>query len=122
VLATLTRLTARTVADAVHRHAATEVVAAGGGVRNPTLMRDLQAALGPVPVTTAAALGLPDQAKEAVAFAVLGHLTWCGHAGSLPSATGARGARLLGSITPGAGPLSPPPPSDPPRRLVLHSP
>ena len=122
VLATLTRLTARTVADAVRRHDATEVVAAGGGVQNPTLRRELEAALGGVPLVTAADLGLPDQAKEAVAFAVLGHLTWCGHAGNLPSATGARGARVLGSITPGAGPLSPPAPSAAPTRLLLGTP
>ena len=45
VFATLTELTARTVADACDRHGVTEVVAAGGGVRNPTL-RSRLAALG----------------------------------------------------------------------------
>ena len=120
VLATLTVLTARTVADAARRHDATEVVAAGGGTRNPVLMRELARELGPVVLTTASRLGLPDQAKEAVAFAVLGYLTWCGQAGSLPSATGARAARVLGSITPGVGPLALPAPTAAPSRLVLH--
>ncbi|GAA1237329.1 anhydro-N-acetylmuramic acid kinase [Oryzihumus leptocrescens] len=122
VLATLSALTARTVADEARRHGATEVVASGGGVRNPTLWRDLARELGDVGLTRASDRGLADQAKEAVAFAVLGWLTWAGHPASLPSATGARGPRLLGSITPGDGPLrlpGSPGSGTAPTRLVL---
>ena len=54
--------------------------------------------------------GLPGDAKEALAFAILGFLTFNGLPGTLPSGTGARRATLLGSITPGAQPLRLPDP------------
>jgi anhydro-N-acetylmuramic acid kinase len=78
----------------------TELIASGGGVRNPTLMAALREH---VPVTTSDALGLPAQAKEAYAFAVLGFLTYHSIPATLPSATGARHPSVLGSITPGSG-------------------
>lgn len=56
-------------------------------------------------------LGLPSGAKEALAFAVLGFLTVHGLPGVVPSCTGARRATLLGSITPGRGPLRLPEPA-----------
>ncbi|MFF4523263.1 anhydro-N-acetylmuramic acid kinase [Streptomyces bluensis] len=101
VVATLTRLTARTVADAVRAVHATEVIASGGGTRNPVLMGMLGDALGGVPVRTSEVLGLPSAAKEAYAFAVLGFLTVHGLPGTCPTSTGARRASLLGSVTPG---------------------
>ena len=101
VLATLTRLTARTVADAARRHGASELIASGGGVRNPALMAAL-AEEAAIPLTTSDALGLPAQAKEAYAFALLGFLTHHGLPGTLPSATGARHASVLGAVTPAA--------------------
>lgn len=119
VIATLTALTARTVADAVHAHDATEVVAAGGGTRNPTLLAMLREALGPVPLLTSDELGLPADAKEAVAFAVLGYLTVHGHPATVPSATGARHASLLGSVTPGTDGLPHTGAGVPPRSLVV---
>lgn len=61
VIATLTRLTARTVADAVRSVGATEVIASGGGTRNPALMAMLDAELPGVPVRTSDALGLRRQ-------------------------------------------------------------
>ncbi|WP_213450916.1 anhydro-N-acetylmuramic acid kinase [Rhizomonospora bruguierae] len=97
VLATVTELTARTVAAACATHGVEEVVASGGGVRNPELMRRLAAR---VPrLTTSADLGVPPQAKEAYAFALLGWLSWHGLPGALPSVTGAAEAAVLGSIT-----------------------
>ncbi|GAA2435530.1 anhydro-N-acetylmuramic acid kinase [Streptomyces macrosporus] len=105
VLATLTELTARTVADAVRDAGGTEVIASGGGTRNPTLMAALGRALDGVPVRTSDDLGLPSDAKEAYAFAVLGFLTVHGLPGTVPACTGARRATVLGSITPGRGPL-----------------
>lgn len=107
LLATLVALTARTVADAV-RGTATEVVASGGGTRNPVLMAALRAELPGVAVRTSDELGVPSQAKEALAFAVLGWHTWHGLPGVLPGATGARHASVLGSVTPGPDGRFPP--------------
>ncbi|MEW2389182.1 anhydro-N-acetylmuramic acid kinase [Streptomyces venezuelae] len=102
VVATLTRLTARTVADAVRSVGASEVIASGGGTLNPVLMRFLRAELGEgLPLRTSGELGLPSAAKEAYAFAVLGFLTLHGLPGTVPASTGARHASVLGSITPG---------------------
>ncbi|MEV0934936.1 anhydro-N-acetylmuramic acid kinase [Streptomyces phaeochromogenes] len=101
VIATLTRLTARTVADAVRSVGATEVIASGGGARNPVLMAMLAEELPGVPLHTSDALGLPSAAKEAYAFAVLGFLTLHGLAGTDPRSTGARHPSVLGSVTPG---------------------
>ncbi|MFE7275491.1 anhydro-N-acetylmuramic acid kinase [Streptomyces sp. NPDC057623] len=121
VVATLTMLTAWTVADAVRAAGATEVVASGGGTRNPVLMTMLGQRLPGVVLRTSDALGLPAAAKEAYAFAVLGFLTAHGLPGTAPSATGARHARVLGSITPGRDGLRLPPPAERlPVRLVLE--
>ncbi|GAX48983.1 anhydro-N-acetylmuramic acid kinase [Streptomyces olivochromogenes] len=120
VIATLTRLTARTVADAVRSVGATEVIASGGGTRNPALMAMLGVELPGVPVRTSDALGLPAAAKEAYAFAVLGFLTVHGLTGTDPVSTGARHPSVLGSITPGRGGLRLPPRAGAaPVRLVL---
>lgn len=121
VVATLTRLTARTVADAVRAVGASEVIASGGGTRNPTLMAFLRAELGEkVPARTSDELGLPSAAKEAYAFAVLGFLTAHGLPGTVPQSTGARHASVLGSITPGrSGVQVPAPEGGGPVRLVV---
>ncbi len=102
LVATVTMLTARTVADAVRRYGGTEVMASGGGIRNPVLMRLLASELGSVPLRRTDDLGLPSAAKEAYAFAVLGFLTVNGLGGTVPSCTGARHTSVLGSVTPGA--------------------
>ncbi|TMU97144.1 anhydro-N-acetylmuramic acid kinase [Streptomyces sp. DASNCL29] len=120
VLATVTELTARTVADAVRSVHATEVIASGGGTRNPTLMGALRRELGPIALRTSDDLGLPAAAKEAYAFAVLAFLTAHGLAGTVPSCTGARHASVLGSITPGRRGLVLPAPGRPaPTRLEI---
>jgi anhydro-N-acetylmuramic acid kinase len=102
LVATVTALTARTVADAIRRYGGTEVIASGGGIRNPVLMHQLASELGSVPLRNTDELGLPSAAKEAYAFAVLGFLTVNGLGGTVPSCTGARHTSVLGSITPGA--------------------
>lgn len=101
-VATAVALTARSVAAAIQRWApsAEEVVASGGGVHHPGLMAALAELLGPVPVRRFDELFFDGDAKEAVAFALLGYLTLHGQPGNLPAATGARGARILGAITP----------------------
>ncbi|MFF3723758.1 anhydro-N-acetylmuramic acid kinase [Streptomyces erythrochromogenes] len=122
LVATLTRLTARTVADALRPLGATEVFASGGGVRNPTLTAMLRAELAGTPLRTSDELGLPAAAKEAYAFAVLGHLTLHGLPGNAPGCTGAAGPRVLGSITPGSRPLLlPAPPTVAPRSLSVRA-
>ena len=101
VIATLTMLTARTLADAVRQVDATELIVSGGGTLNPTLMAMLRGELPGIGVSTSDQLGLPSAAKEALAFAVLGFLTAHGLPGTIPSCTGARHASVLGSVTPG---------------------
>ncbi|MFJ3160956.1 anhydro-N-acetylmuramic acid kinase [Streptomyces kanasensis] len=123
LVATVTRLTAETVAGAVRGLGGTEVVSSGGGVRNPTLTAMLRAALGRIPLRVSDELGLPAAAKEAYAFAVLGFLTVLGLPGTLPGCTGARHARVLGSVTPGAHGLRLPRPAPaPPVRLDVLPP
>ncbi|MBP2708411.1 anhydro-N-acetylmuramic acid kinase [Microbispora sp. RL4-1S] len=123
VLATLTRLTAVTVADACRAHSVTELVVSGGGVRNPTMLRMIGEELPGVPLRSSDDLGVPSAAKEALAFAVLGFLTVHGLPGQVPSCTGARHAVLLGGLTPGRGPLRlPEPVAVPPTRLRVAAP
>jgi anhydro-N-acetylmuramic acid kinase len=111
LLATLVELTTTTIADACRAHAVDRVVVSGGGVRNPTLMKSLARHLAPATLTSSDELGLPGAAKEAYLTALLGFLTWHGIPANLPGATGARGPRLLGSITPGGAALRPPEPA-----------
>ncbi|SEP51623.1 anhydro-N-acetylmuramic acid kinase [Amycolatopsis saalfeldensis] len=110
LLATLTELTAVTVAAECRRHGAATVVASGGGVANPAVLAALARHLPGVALRTSDDLGLPGAGKEAYLTALLGWLGWCGVPASLPSATGARGPRLLGALTPGAAPLDLPAP------------
>lgn len=120
VIATLTRLTARTVAEACRRHGVTSVVASGGGTRNPTLMAALREELGDATLATTDRLGLPEGAKEAVLMTVLGWFTWHGLPAALPSVTGATHATLAGRLTPGSSGLRLPDPLDtPPTRLRI---
>lgn len=101
-VATAVELTARSVATAVARWApsAAEVVASGGGVHHPGLMAALGMHLAPRALRRFDDLFFDGDAKEAVAFALLGYLTLHGQPGNLPAATGAHGARVLGSVTP----------------------
>ncbi|WP_116102909.1 anhydro-N-acetylmuramic acid kinase [Amycolatopsis thermalba] len=108
LLATLTELTAVTIARACA--GATTVIVSGGGADNQSLMRALARNLPGTRLATSDEFGLPREAKEAYLTALLGWLTWHGVPANLPDATGARGPRLLGSITPGAHPLSMPAP------------
>jgi anhydro-N-acetylmuramic acid kinase len=111
LIATLAELTAITVADALRPHGVVEVVASGGGTRNPALMARLRERLAPVPLVDSAARGLPADGKEAYLFALLGFLAWYGVPGVVPGATGSRVARVLGRISPGDGPLVLPTPA-----------
>jgi anhydro-N-acetylmuramic acid kinase len=104
-VATAVELTAQTVADAVSRWtpAGVEVVASGGGCHHPGLMAALERHLGlrgNHPLRRFDQLFFPGDAKEAVAFALLGYLTLHGQPGNVPAATGAGGSRVLGAVTP----------------------
>ena len=103
LIATATALTARTIALAVREYLTdfTDLIVSGGGVHNPQLMGMLTAYLPGVAVSTSTDHGIGADAKEAVAFAVLAHESWRGRPSNLPSATGARHAAILGTITPG---------------------
>ncbi|MFC4021847.1 anhydro-N-acetylmuramic acid kinase [Micromonospora sp. GCM10011542] len=121
LLATLTELTARVVAAECDRHGVTEVVIAGGGVRNPTLLGRLAAlGAGRWRLRGTDELGVPAQAKEAYAFALLGWLSWHGLPGAIGSVTGATRPAVLGSWTP-AGPAHRATPATPPRRLRIRA-
>jgi anhydro-N-acetylmuramic acid kinase len=103
IVATATSFTARSIADAYRRFLAepiAEVLASGGGAKNPTLMRMLMDELAPVPVLAFDDRFFDGEAKEAVAFALLAYLHVNGRPGNVPSATGARGPRVLGKLTP----------------------
>jgi anhydro-N-acetylmuramic acid kinase len=110
LIATLTALTARSIAIAIGRWGSPgpggEVVVTGGGGRNPTLVQMLTSELAPLPVRADDVLGVPSDAKEAVAFAVLAWAHVRGRAGNVPGATGAAGPRVLGSLTPGRRPVT----------------
>lgn len=104
ILATLTAFTARSIArayaDFLPRNPS-EVLVSGGGVHNLTLLRMLREALPQAEVLRSDACGLPAEAKEAIAFAVLAYESWHQRPGNLLSATGARAPVILGSLTPG---------------------
>lgn len=73
----------------------------GGGAQNPVLMQGLAAALPGVPVEPFDAAGVPAQAAEAMAFALMGRNTLLGLPNHLPRCTGAGRAAVLGAIHPG---------------------
>lgn len=105
-VATAVELTARSIADAVARFVpepVDEVVVSGGGGRHPVLAARLAALLAPRAVVGFDARFYDGEAKEAVAFALLGWRHLCGLPGNVPTATGARGARVLGVRVPGGG-------------------
>jgi anhydro-N-acetylmuramic acid kinase len=113
IVATATALTARSIVDAYRRFVwghlgqnaplttRIEYVAAGGGAKNGTIMQMLREGLEPlgVKVKLMEELGVPAQAKEGVAFALLAWLTWSGMPGNVPSATGANRVVVLGKVT-----------------------
>jgi anhydro-N-acetylmuramic acid kinase len=117
VVATATALTARSIANAVQRFvlprfviprpaarrrpAGHQMIVSGGGAKNRTLMAMLRDAVTPLGIKLhfSDEFGLPAEAKEAVAFALLAHETWHRRPSNLTSATGARRAAILGKIS-----------------------
>ncbi len=105
LVATLTELTVSTVAQDVRAHDVQTLVVSGGGCRNPVLLEGIRRALPGVAVLLSDELGAPTDDKEAIAFALIGWSTLHGLPSTVPSATGASAARILGTITPGRDPL-----------------
>jgi anhydro-N-acetylmuramic acid kinase len=99
LIATATALTAATIARALDRMRG-DLIVSGGGVHNCQLMAQIAAFLPQMRIATSADYGVDPDAKEAIAFAVFAHETWRKRPSNLPSATGARHAVVLGSITP----------------------
>ena len=102
VLATLTAFTAKSVArayrDFVLPRPLDEILVAGGGALNPTLMRGLRERSG-VPVKTFEELSWHSKDREALAFAVMGYFASYGLPNTLPHATGARRAVVAGKLS-----------------------
>lgn len=104
-VATLTEFTAASVADACERFVAPrldgeldELIVGGGGAHNATLVTRIAARMPNTHVCTQDELGYSSDAKEAVAFAVLGNQTLSGRPSNVPSATGACESVVLGSV------------------------
>lgn len=107
-LATATALTAETIAQSYQRFVlplmkrrAVDYIVSGGGARNATLMAMLAQKLQPLGCELAASeqFGLPAEAKEAAAFALLAWQTWHRLPGNVPAATGAMASAILGQVT-----------------------
>ena len=112
VVATATALTVRSIADSVRRfvmprfgarrkQGGHEMIVSGGGAKNPTLMAMLREEIAPLGLELhfSDEFGLPAEAKEAVAFALLAHETWHRRPSNVPSATGAKRGAILGKIS-----------------------
>lgn len=119
LIRTLTELTVRTVAQDVRAAGIRFLAVSGGGCHNPLIMQGLRDALPDVEVALADELGAPVDSKEAILFALIGWCTMHGVAAVTPGGTGAREPRILGAITPGAGPLRMPEPVERVRGLTL---
>ncbi|MEO6529064.1 MAG: anhydro-N-acetylmuramic acid kinase [Gemmatimonadaceae bacterium] len=103
LVATAVSLTARSIADAYRRfmpEPVTEVLLSGGGAKNPVLFQRIADELAPLGVSSFDTHYFDGEAKESVAFALLALLHVEGRPGNVPTATGSRGLRILGSLTP----------------------
>ncbi|MFQ3649587.1 MAG: anhydro-N-acetylmuramic acid kinase [Gemmataceae bacterium] len=107
LLCTASHFVVRTLADAVTRYVPTrpaidQMLLTGGGVRNGLLWRLLAAQWVHLPLLRTDEVGIPAEYRQALSTALLAALTLDGVPGNVPTATGAAGSRLLGSLTPGA--------------------
>jgi anhydro-N-acetylmuramic acid kinase len=107
IVATATALTAKSIAEALRRFvlrrtgAYRDFIVSGGGASNPTLMAMLANELRPLglEIRSTDEFGLPSEAKEAAAFALLAFQTWNCKPSNVPSATGAKRPAILGKIS-----------------------
>jgi anhydro-N-acetylmuramic acid kinase len=106
IVATATALTARSIADALQRFVPRtgryqDFIVSGGGASNPTLMAMLANEVRPLglQIRSSDEFGLPSEAKEAAAFALLAFQTWNRQPSNMPAATGAKRPAILGKIS-----------------------
>src|SRR5208283_535487 len=104
LLHNVTLFTALSIVDALHRFVLPktrihQLIVSGGGAHNPLIMAQLTAALSPIEVIPSSQFGIPEDAKEAFAFALLAHETFHHRPSNLPSATGAHHPAILGKIS-----------------------
>ncbi len=107
VVRTATMFTSLSIADAFRRFIlprvkVDELIVAGGGTRNPLIMAQLAAALPDIDIVSPDKFGVPAEAKEAFAFAILAYESFHGRPNNLPSATGASHSVVLGDFAHGA--------------------
>lgn len=107
LLCTATHFVARGITTAAQRFLPSgsridRVLLSGGGVRNGLLWRLLEQPFAGVPLQRTDEVGVPADVRKALSFGMLAALTLDGVPASVPSATGAAGSRLLGSVTPGS--------------------
>lgn len=105
VIYTLTYFTAYTIADSYRKfifgkHDVDEIIIGGGGAYNPLLMELIQSLLPEYKVMKQEDLGFNSDAKEAIAFALLGYTTLNNECNNVPAATGAKEFVILGQIQP----------------------
>ncbi|MGB0036656.1 MAG: anhydro-N-acetylmuramic acid kinase [Candidatus Acidiferrales bacterium] len=103
---TATVFTSLSIADAFRRFIfprtrVDELIVAGGGARNPLMMAQLAATLPGIEMVLSSRFGVPTEAKEAFAFAVLAYEAYHGRANNLPSATGAKHPAVMGKLVRG---------------------
>ncbi len=103
VVATITGLTARSIARAIEEYASKgetvdEIIVGGGGARNGTLMEMIGKEMPGSRVTTSDEYSIPSDAKEALCFAILTNEALCGTPANVPSVTGASGPVICGTI------------------------
>ena len=103
LIRTTTEFTVDSVVDALKRFVLrktkiSQLIVSGGGARNPLILAQLTAALTPMEVVPSSKLGVPEEAKEAYAFALMAYETLHRRPGNLPSATGADKEAILGKI------------------------
>jgi anhydro-N-acetylmuramic acid kinase len=104
LIRSITLFTSLSIVDALHRFVLPktrihQLIVSGGGAHNPLIMAQLAAALAPIEVLPSSQLGIPEDAKEAYAFALLAYENWQLRPGNLPNATGAARPAILGKIS-----------------------
>jgi anhydro-N-acetylmuramic acid kinase len=108
IVATATALTAQSIAASIRdflpgsfgeEQAFHDMIVSGGGSRNGTLVKMISDQLPQLEVKTSDAYGIPVEAKEAVAFAVLAYQSWHRAPSNIPAATGAEYPAVLGKIS-----------------------
>lgn len=105
LVATVTEAVVQSIADAYKRHVAPKhevnhMIVSGGGAMNNALMLGLRRALPDLKIFISDRVGITYNAREAIAFAILGNETLCGTPANVPQVTGASGRVVLGKITP----------------------